>query len=83
MSVCGDKAFALASRLVIRGGTVRIAHKGDDRSASTPETLERMREWLAFREYAETPDMAGDDAPPADTTVVFSGGGVITQIAAM
>ena len=83
MSICGDKAFVLASKLVIRGGTVRIAHKGDDRSASTPETLERMREWLAFREYAETSEQAGDDAPPPDTTVVFSGGGVITQIAAM
>lgn len=83
MPICCDKAFALASRLVIRGGTVRIAHKGDDRSASTPETLERMREWLAFREYAERPDMAGSDAPPPDTAVIFSGGGIITQIAAM
>ena len=83
MSICGDKAFALASRLVIRGGTVRIAHKGDDRSASTPETLERMREWLAFREFSEIPGQADNEAPPPDTTVVFSGGGVITQIAAM
>lgn len=82
MPICGDKAFALATKLVIRGGTVRVAHKGDDRSASTPETLERMREWLAFREYAEQPDQAAD-APPPDTTVVFSGGGIITQIAAM
>ena len=83
MPICGDKAFALASRLVIRGGTVRIAHKGDDRSASTPETLERMREWLAFREYAESPDQTGGEAPPSDTTVMFSGGGIITQITAM
>lgn len=83
MPICGDKAFALASRLVIRGGTVRIAHKGDDRSASTPETLERMREWLAFREFAETLDNAGGEAPPPDTAVVFSGGGIITQIASM
>lgn len=81
--ICCDKAFALASRLVIRGGTVKIAHKGDDRSASTPETLERMREWLAFREFAESPDQAAGDAPPPDTSVVFSGGGIITQIAAM
>lgn len=83
MPICCDKAFALASRLVIRGGTVRIAHKGDDRSASTPETLERMREWLAFREFAEVPGIMSDDVPPSDTTVVFSGGGIITQIAAM
>lgn len=81
MPICCDKAFALASRLVVRGGTVRISHKGDDRSASTPETLDRMREWLAFREFAESPDGAADDAPPPDTTVMFSGGGTITQIA--
>lgn len=81
MPACADKAFALASRLVVRGGTVRITHKGDERSAATPETLDRMREWLAFREFAETPDEPAADAPPPDTTVMFSGGGVITQIA--
>lgn len=83
MPICCDKAFALASRLVIRGGTVKIAHKGEERSASTPETLERMREWLAFREYAERPDQAARDVPPPDTSVVFSGGGIITQISAI
>ena len=83
MPICCDKAFALASRLVIRGGTVRIAHKGEDRTASTPETLERMREWMAFREYAEAPNQAGGEAPPADTAVVFSGDGAITQLAAI
>ena len=83
MPVCCDKAFALASRLVIRGGTVKIAHRGDDRSASTPETLERMREWLAFREFADRPDQSAGDVPPADTSVVFSGGGVITRLSAM
>ncbi len=82
MPICCDKAFALASLLVGRGGTVKIAHKGDDRCASTPETLERMREWLAFREFAESPDQASDDIPPLDTAVVFSGGGVISQISA-
>lgn len=81
MPVCCDKAFALASRLVVRGGTVRIAHNGDDRTASTPETLDRMREWLAFREFADDPDLPAGAPPPPDTTVMFSGGGTITQIA--
>ena len=81
MPICCDKAFALASRLIVRGGTVRIIHKGDERSASTPETLERMREWLAFREFAEDPDMPLADNPPADVSVMFSGGGTITRIA--
>lgn len=76
MPICCDKAFALASRLIIRGGTVRITHKGEERTATTPETLDRMREWLAFREFAETPDGV-PETPPPDTAVVFSGNGVI------
>lgn len=79
MPVCCDKAFALARRLVNRGGTVKIAHKGEDRCASTPETLERMREWLAFREFAEFPN-GETGAPPADTSVIFSGNGEIARV---
>lgn len=79
MPICGDKAFALANRLVMRGGTVKIAHKGEERTASTPETLERMREWLAFREYADAPAAAFGAPPPADTAVTFSGGGNVTN----
>ena len=82
MPICGDKAFALASRLVMRGGTVKISHKGSECGASTPETLERLREWLAFREYANVPEQAAGGTPPTDTTVVFSGGGVVSQIQA-
>lgn len=76
MPICCDKAFALASRLIIRGGTVRITHKGEERTAATPETLDRMREWLAFREYAETPEGV-PETPPPDTAVVFSGNGIV------
>lgn len=76
MPVCCDKAFALASRLIIRGGTVKITHKGEERTAATPETLDRMREWLAFREFAETPDGV-PETPPPDTAVVFSGDGMV------
>jgi len=70
------KAFALAKRLIIRGGTVKIIHKGEERTAATPETLDRMREWLAFREYAETEEPFTDTLP-ADATVIFSGNGQI------
>lgn len=80
MPICCDKAFALASRLVMRGGTVKIFHKGNERSASTPETLDRMREWLAFREYADNPNQAMTTPPPPDTSVVFASGGIITQL---
>lgn len=77
LPVCCDKAFALASRLIMRGGTVRITHKGDSRTANTPETLDRMREWLAFREFADTLEFIPTDTPPPDTAAVFSGSGEI------
>ncbi|MCM1166382.1 MAG: DUF58 domain-containing protein [Lachnospiraceae bacterium] len=77
LPVCCDKAFALAKRLVIRGGTVKVTHKGEERVAATPETLDRMREWLAFREFAETEEPSAE-VPPADAVVVFSGSGQIT-----
>lgn len=76
LPVCADKAFALASRLVIRGGTVKVTHKGAEQTATSPETLDRMREWLAFREFGGAADT--EDAVPADAAVIFSGGGTIT-----
>ncbi|MBD5129966.1 MAG: DUF58 domain-containing protein [Ruminococcaceae bacterium] len=76
LPICCDKAFALAKKLIIRGGTVKITHKGDERTAATPETLDRLREWLAFREFAETEEPF-TETPPADAEVVFSGNGQI------
>ena len=81
LPVCCDKAFALASRLVVHGGTVKITHKNESRIAATPETLDRMREWLAFREFAETLEMTVPEPLPADTAVVFSKNGEIATVA--
>lgn len=80
LPVCCDKAFALATKLVMRGGTVKITHKGESRTAATPETLDRLREWLAFREYARPEDAPKTESPPADTAVVFKGNGEIIII---
>ncbi len=77
LPVCCDKAFALASRLILHGATVKITHKGDSRIANTPETLDRMREWLAFREFADTLEFIPTDVPPPDTAATFSGNGEI------
>lgn len=76
MSVCCDKAFALARLLVNRGGTARITYKGEQCTAATPETLDRMREWLAYRRFSgefvpQTYEMA------KDTAVLFSGNGQV------
>lgn len=75
LPVCCDKAFALASRLIMQGGTVKITHKGDSRVAATPETLDRMREWLAFREFAEKLEFVSEENAPSDAAVTFFGNG--------
>lgn len=75
LPVCCDKAFALSSRLIMQGGTVKITHKDDSRIASTPETLDRMREWLAFREYAEKAETVPDENVPSDAAIAFFGDG--------
>lgn len=80
LPVCCDKAFALATKLVMRGGTVKITHKGESRTAATPETLDRLREWMAFREYAKSTDEPKTEIPPLDTTVIFKGNGEIVTV---
>ena len=77
LPVCCDKAFSLASRLIMLGGTVKITHKGDSRIAATPETLDRMREWLAFREFAEKLEFISEEVFPPDAAVMFFGNGEV------
>lgn len=73
---CCDNAFALAGKLVMHGGTVKITHKDDSFTAATPETLVKMREWLAFREFAENSET--EYSLPEDTNVIFSGNGEVS-----
>ena len=79
LPVCCDKAFALARELVDAGATVKISHNGAAKTATSPETLTLLREWLAFRQYAENADQPSLSVPPPDTTVIFSGNGEITH----
>ncbi len=76
LPICADKAFALAKQLIIRGGRVTITHKNRSFSAQTPETLDKMREWLAFRVFADHP-LPYSDTPPTDTNVIFSDNGIV------
>lgn len=77
LPVCCEQAFALAKQLVNKGGSVKITHKNETKSAASPETLDRLREWLAFREYAETEEQIFF-TPPKDADIVFSGNGVVS-----
>jgi uncharacterized protein (DUF58 family) len=83
LSDCGDMAYALASKLVQSGGRVKIIHKGQSISAGTPETLMKMREWLAFRMYGESEENADnaeketENKADEEINVIFSGKGEI------
>lgn len=79
LPVCCDMAFALAKELVLKGGCVKITHFKESFSASTPETLDRMREWLAFRSYADE-YVPENVVPLKETAALFFGDGeVIVQ----
>ncbi len=81
LPVCCEQAFALAKQLVNKGGSVKITHKNETKSASSPETLDKLREWLAFREFAETAEQTLF-TPPKDADIVFSGNGAVSTKAA-
>ncbi len=77
LPVCCEQAFALAKQLINRGGTAKITHRGETQSASTPETLDKLREWLAFRDYSAG-ETASAAAPINDADIVFSGNGDVS-----
>lgn len=74
---CCEQALALAKILVNKGGSVKITHKNETKGASSPETLDKLREWLAFREFAETEEQT-IFTPPKDADIVFSGKGTVS-----
>ncbi|MCH5204611.1 MAG: DUF58 domain-containing protein [Oscillospiraceae bacterium] len=78
LPACCDNAFALAGNLIMRGGTVKITHNDESFTAATPETLQKMREWLAFQEFSD--DNETEVTLPEDTNVVFSGNGDVRAI---
>ena len=78
---CCEQAFALAKILVNKGGSVKITHKNETKGASSPETLDKLREWLAFREFAEV-DEQTVFTPPKDADIIFSGNGAVSTRAA-
>ena len=79
--VCCEQAFALAKILVNKGGSVKITHKNETKGAASPETLDKLREWLSFREFAEIEELTFSP-PPKDADIVFSGKGAALTRAA-
>lgn len=50
---CMEQALALTTRLISLGGAARVICGGDSFSAASPAAVDRMREWLAFRDLSQ------------------------------
>lgn len=49
-----EQAFAAANEVIRLGGAAEVFHCGKSFFAASPAELEKLREWLAFRNYAVT-----------------------------
>lgn len=69
---CADIAFAAAREIICRGGSVRVIHGDGSFCANTPQTVERLREWLSNESFRA--DSAEAPAPvPADIALSLDG----------
>lgn len=72
---CAEQALALAKKLVSSGATVTVIHGEDCFEAALPGSVDKLREWLAFRELgvSQTVEMP---LPDRGTSVAFSADGI-------
>lgn len=49
---CAEQALALAKKLVAQGGSARVIQGRDSFTAASPASVDRLREWLAFRDFS-------------------------------
>lgn len=71
----GETLMALSRTLLMRGGSVKVIQGGDSFSANSPQTLSRLREWIAGRPLAFSEWHSGAEIPP-DADVIFDENGV-------
>lgn len=71
---CAEQALALADRLVPSGSPVNVYHKGEVFFVAAPPSVDKLREWLAFRELGG--EYLADDMPSGSVCVVISPQGI-------
>ena len=74
-SLCAEQAFALAKKLAEACSPVAVHHKGESFLVSRPESIDRLREWFAFRELGGDRE-ALQKRPNSGTNVLISPKGV-------
>lgn len=71
---CAEQALALADMLVLNGNPITLYHKGERFDAAALPSLDKLREWLAFRELGG--ERIADDMPSGSVCVVISPQGI-------
>ena len=71
---CAEQALALADRLVLNGSPVTVYHRGEAFDVTVPPSVDKLREWLAFREFGG--ETQTDNAPAGSVCVVISPQGI-------
>ncbi len=74
-SICAEQAFALARQLAEAGAPVALYHKGESFSIGRPESIDRLREWIAFRTLGGEKEMI-QQLPKIGTNVSVSPQGI-------
>lgn len=77
-STCAEQALALADKLVLGGSPVSVYHHGEDFEAALPASIDKLREWLAFRDFSGMYS-GNDDAPTGNVCVVISPRGIVLK----
>lgn len=72
---CADMAFAIARELITHGGSVRVVHGEKSCQVSSPQTLERLREWLSLERFGAPEPQKSDmnTAQAADVVIDLDG----------
>lgn len=73
-SLCAEQAFALAKKLTAAGSPVAVYHKGESLGIGSPENIDKLREWLAFRELGGEEEIM--QLPKSGMNVLISPKGV-------
>lgn len=73
-SPCVEQAFALAKKLSEGGSPVAVYHKGESFAVGRPENIDKLREWLAFRELGGEEEAA--QQPKSGMNVLISPKGI-------
>lgn len=75
---CAEQALALADKLVLSGSPAAVYHHGEVFEAALPASIDKLREWLAFRDFSGV-YIGADTAPTGNVCVVISPRGIVLK----